>query len=76
MDRICLRRVFPVGNGKLELVLASMVITYYDKLFRTRADRYNGILMFLHLLVEETKTVLKRTPNAIFNMKKVDLDES
>ena len=34
---------------------ASMVVTYYIKLFRTGAGRYNGILMSLLLLVAETK---------------------
>ena len=32
-----------------------MVVTYYIKLFRTRADRHNGILMSLLFLVTETK---------------------
>ena len=32
-----------------------MVVTYYIKLFRTGADRYNGILMSLLLLVAEKK---------------------
>ena len=31
-----------------------MVVTYYIKLFRTGANRYNGILMSLLLLVAET----------------------
>ena len=31
-----------------------MVVTYYTKLFRTGADRHNGILMSLLLLVAET----------------------
>ena len=46
--------VFSVGNGKIAFVRASMVVTYYTKLFRTRADRRNGILMSLLLLVAET----------------------
>ena len=45
---------FPVENGKIALVLSSMVVTYYIKLFRTGADRHYGILMSLLLLVEET----------------------
>ena len=45
---------FPVENGKIALVRASMVVTYYIKLFRTGADRHNGILMSLLLQVEET----------------------
>ena len=31
-----------------------MVVTYYIKLFRTRADKHNGVLMSLLLLVAET----------------------
>ena len=31
-----------------------MVVTYYIKLFRTGAERHNGILMSLLLLVAET----------------------
>ena len=30
-----------------------MVVTYYIKLFRTGADRHNGILMSLSLLIAE-----------------------
>ena len=45
---------FPVENGKLALVRASMVVTYYIKLFYTGADRHNGILMSVLLLVAET----------------------
>ena len=33
---------------------ASMIVTYNIKLFRTGADRHNGILMSLLLLVAET----------------------
>ena len=35
---------------------ASMVVTYYIKLFHTGADRHNSILMSLLLLVAETIT--------------------
>ena len=35
------------------LLRAPMVVTYYIKLFRTGADRHNGILMSLLLLVAE-----------------------
>ena len=45
--------VFPIENRKIALSRASMVITYYIKLFRTGADRHNGILMSLLLLVAE-----------------------
>ena len=48
------KRKFPVKNGKISLVLESMVVTYYVKPFRTGADRHNGILMSLLLLVAET----------------------
>ena len=44
------KRKFPVKNGKISLVLESMVV----KPFRTGADRHNGILMSLLLLVAET----------------------
>ena len=50
MDQICPKRVFQVENGKIALVRAPMVITYYVKLFRTGADRHNS----LDLLVAET----------------------
>ena len=50
--------VFKIGftnwNTKIALLRASMVVTYYIKLFRTEADRHNGILMSLILLVAET----------------------
>ena len=36
-----------------------MVFTYYTKLFRTGADRRNGILMPLLLSVTETVNVLR-----------------
>ena len=48
------KRELPFENGKIALVHASMVVTYYIKLFRTRAERHNGILMSLLLLVAET----------------------
>ena len=48
---------FLIENGKIKLVRASMVITYYIKLFRTGADRHNGILMSLPLLVTKTMKV-------------------
>ena len=34
-----------------------MVVTYYIKLFRTEADKQNGILMSVLLLVAETKNL-------------------
>ena len=39
---------------KIALLCASMVVNYYIKLFRTGADRQNGILMSQILLVAET----------------------
>ena len=45
--QICPKSVFPAENRKIALVRASMVFTYYIKLFCTGADRHNGILMFL-----------------------------
>ena len=35
-----------------------MAVPYYIELFRTGADRHNGILMFLLLLVAETTTLM------------------
>ena len=55
MDQIYPKRVFSVENGKIALVRASMVLTYYIKLFHTGADRHNSISMSLLLLVAETK---------------------
>ena len=47
--------MFPVENGKIALVRASMVLTYYFKLFHTGADRHNGISMSLLLLVAKAE---------------------
>ena len=54
LDQICPKRVFLVGNGKIALVRAPMVVTYYIKLFRMEVGRHNGILISLLLLVTET----------------------
>ena len=43
------------GRKRKNHPCASMVVTYYIKLFCTEAYRYNGILMSLLLLVAETK---------------------
>ena len=51
--------VFPVGNGKIGLVRASIVVTFYIKLFRTGSDSHNGILMSLLLLVAQAKKEIK-----------------
>ena len=45
---------FTKWNTKIALVRASMVGRYYNKIFRTGADRHNSILMSLFLLVAET----------------------
>ena len=50
---------FTDWNAKIALLRASMVVTYYIKHFRKSADRRNGILMSLLLLVAET---IIRTP--------------
>ena len=34
-----------IDNGKMALVRASMVVTYYIKFFHTGADRYNDTLI-------------------------------
>ena len=47
---------FTNWNAKIALLCASMVVIYYIKLFRTGADRHNGVLMSLLLLVTETTT--------------------
>ena len=50
---------FTNWNAKIALLRASMVVTYYIKLFRTGSDRHNGILMSLLLLVAETIMINK-----------------
>ena len=45
---------FTNWNAKITLLCASMVVIYYIKLFPTGAERHNGILMSLLLLVAET----------------------
>ena len=45
---------FPNWNAKITLLHASIVVIYYIKLFQTGADRHNGNLMSLLLLVAET----------------------
>ena len=52
--QICPKWEFPVKNGKIALERASVIVTFYIKLFRTGVDRNNGILMSLLLLVAET----------------------
>ena len=55
-------------NAKIALLLASMVVTYYIQLFRTRVDRHNGILMSLLLLVTETKSIEQCPIRSIFDL--------
>ena len=45
---------FTNWNAKVGLLRASMVVTYYIKLFRTGANKHNGILMSLLFQVVET----------------------
>ena len=45
---------FTDWNAKIAFLRASMVVTYFIKLSRMGADRHNGILMSLLLLVAET----------------------
>ena len=58
---------FPNWKTKIALLRASMVSTNYIKLFRTGADRHNGILMSILLLVVETNTVWYRSGVFIFD---------
>ena len=46
-DQICPKRELSVENGRITLVRAFMVVTYYVKLLLTRADRHNSILIVL-----------------------------
>ena len=47
-------------------VCVQMIVTYYIKLFRTGAERHNGILMFLLLLIAETIT-LEHLANILYD---------
>ena len=51
------KRVFPVQNEKIALVRAFVVVSYYIKPLHSGADRDNGTLMSLLLLVTETNSV-------------------
>ena len=55
---------FTNWNAKIALLRASMVVTYYIKHFRKGADRRNGILMSLLLLVAET--IIRTTKTTYF----------
>ena len=52
--QICAKREFPVENGKIIFVHASMVVSYSIKFFRTGTNRQHGILMSLLFVVAET----------------------
>ena len=60
LDQIFQKRIFPVRKGKIALVRASLVVTYYIKYFRTGNDRHNGILMSLLLLLADTLKALEK----------------
>ena len=47
---------FTKCNAKIALLRGSMVLTSCIKLFQTGADRHDGILLSLLLLVAETNT--------------------
>ena len=53
-EQIYPRMEFLVENGKIALMRAYMVVTYYIRLFHMGANRDNCILMSLLLLVAET----------------------
>ena len=59
------RRFAFQANAKIALLRASIVVTYYIKLFRTGSDRHNGTLRSLLLLVAETKSIVIRNVNQI-----------
>ena len=63
---------FTNWNAKIALLRASMVVTYYIKLFRTGADRLNGILISLLLLAAETITIVSVTKTASVKMKAIN----
>ena len=50
---------FTNWNAKITLLRASIVVTYYIKLFLMGADRHNGILMSVLILVAETINLRK-----------------
>ena len=61
-DHIRCGIIFKIGftnwNAKIALLRASMVVTYYIKLFWMGVDRHNSILKSLLLLVTETITLV------------------
>ena len=63
---------FTNWDAKIALLHASMVVTYYIKLFRTGADRLNGILISLLLLTAETITIVSVTKTASVKIKAIN----
>ena len=63
---------FTNWDAKIALLHASVVVTYYIKLFRTGADRLNGILISLLLLAAETITIVSVTKTASVKMKAIN----
>ena len=57
---------FLIEHGKIALVRAPMVVTYYIKLFRIGGERQNSILMSLRLLVVETLKMIISIPSFCF----------
>ena len=47
LTKFAQKGLFLVKNGKITLVCASMIVTYYIKLFGMEVDRHSGILMSL-----------------------------
>ena len=63
---------FTNWDAKIALLHASMVVTYYIKLFRTGADRLNGILISLLLLTAKTITIVSVTKTASVKIKAIN----
>ena len=63
---------FTNWDAKIALLHASVVVTYYIKLFRMGADRLNGILISLLLLAAETITIVSVTKTASVKMKAIN----
>ena len=66
------KRNFQSKTEKIKLVHASMVVTYYIKLFRAGAERRNGLFISLLLLVAETKI----TPQKMSEIKYKSLEKN
>ena len=57
---------FTNWNAKITVLRASMIITYNIKLFRTGADRHNGILMSLRVFSNTKNVLFLNTKNVLF----------